>query len=255
MKCAMKIGQFLVGLCLLAGTLRANDAFEARVFESEGDGSLLYRIHIPEGASADKTVPLVLFFHGAGERGSDNLNQLKHGMTELQAYTASRKQPAVIIAPQCPAGKQWVDTPWGDLEHSMPKEPSESMALAMELLDSIVAERWIDKRRIYVTGLSMGGFATWDIIQRRPRFFAAAMPVCGGGDAARARKLTKLPIWVFHGDSDSVVKTKRSRDIVAAIRAKGGNPIYTEYPDTKHNAWTPTYTDDKIFDWLFSQSK
>lgn len=242
-----------LGTLLLFATGQGSEAFEKRVFQSEGGGSLPYRIHVPESASADDVVPLVLFFHGAGERGSDNEAQLKHGMTELLEYSESRRKPTVILAPQCPNGKQWVDTPWGDLEHSMNKNPSEAMALALELLDSIVEERWIDRKRIYVTGLSMGGFGTWDIIQRRPRFFAAAMPICGGGDVEQAKRLTKLPLWVFHGDSDTVVYTSRSRDMVAAIRSRGGNPIYTEYPDTKHNSWAPTFGDAKIFDWLFSQ--
>ena len=244
---------FAIATVFSLSVVYASDAFEKRVFESEDGGSLRYRIHVPESVSADNVAPLVLFFHGAGERGSDNEAQLKHGVSELLEYAVSRNEPAVIVAPQCPKGKQWVDTPWSDLEHTMDKAPSESMALVLELLDSIVEERWIDRRRIYVTGLSMGGFGTWDIVQRRPKFFAAAMPICGGGDVNLAKRLTKLPLWVFHGDSDKVVFTSRSRDMVAAIRALGGSPIYTEYPDTKHNSWTPTYSDAKILDWLFSQ--
>ena len=101
----------------------------------------------------------------------------------------------------------------------------------------------------------MGGFGTWDIIQRQSKLFAAAMPVCGGGDPAFAKKLKKLPIWVFHGDSDSVVKTQRSRDMVAALRKKRAHPLYTEYKNTKHNAWTPTYSDETVLKWLFEQRK
>lgn len=246
---------FAIATLSSLGAVYANEAFEKRVFQSEGGGSLPYRIYVPESASADDVVPLILFLHGAGQRGSDNEAQLKHGVSEILEYSNSRNKPAVILAPQCPKGKQWVDTPWGDPDHTMNKEPSESMDLVLALLDTIVEERWIDRKRIYVTGLSMGGFGAWDVIQRRPKFFAAAMPICGGGDVDQAKRLIKMPLWVFHGDSDTVVLTSRSRNMVAAIKAKGGNPIYTEYPETKHNSWTPTYTDTKVFDWLFSQRK
>jgi predicted peptidase len=129
------------------------------------------------------------------------------------------------------------------------------MRMAMELLDEIIESQPVDRKRIYVTGLSMGGFGTWDIIQRQPKVFAAAMPVCGGGDPAFAKKLKKLSLWAFHGDSDTVVKTQRSRDMIDAIRKKGGNPLYTEYKNTKHNAWEPTYSDNTVLNWLFEQRR
>ncbi len=248
---AAALAAFLSG----ASAVEAQEDFEAKTFESKDGGKLLYREFASPGEDSETGVPLVIFFHGAGERGSDNTAQLKHSVGDIAAYLESSGQAGIVVAPQCPEGKQWVDTPWGDWSHTMPLDPSESMRLAIELIDSIVATRPVDPKRIYVTGLSMGGFATWDIVQRRPLFFAAAIPVCGGGDTAEARKLSGLPIWVTHGDRDTVVQTQRSRDMVAALREAGGRPIYTEFEDTGHNAWAPTYSNRAILDWLFSQSK
>lgn len=129
------------------------------------------------------------------------------------------------------------------------------MRMAMELLDKIMADKHIDKNRIYVTGLSMGGFATWEILQRESAKFAAAMPVCGGADLRYANQMLNLPLWVFHGDADATVPVKRSRDMVAAINSAGGHAKYTEYPGVGHDAWRKTYSDPAVWDWLFSEIK
>jgi len=123
------------------------------------------------------------------------------------------------------------------------------------LIEALCKEYPIDKGRIYLTGLSMGGYGTWDLISRRPELFAAAIPVCGGGDPAQAEKLAKLPIWAFHGDADPLVPVERPRDMIAAIKKAGGEPKYTEYKGVGHDAWTPTYRDSKVLDWLFEQKK
>ena len=127
--------------------------------------------------------------------------------------------------------------------------------MAMDLIDRTISENPIDSKRIYLTGLSMGGFATWEILQREGEKFAAAIPVCGGADLAFADKLVNLPLWVFHGGSDEIVKTQRSRDIVTAITAKGGHPKYSEYPGVGHGAWTATYANPEVWNWLFAQRK
>lgn len=113
----------------------------------------------------------------------------------------------------------------------------------------------IDPDRLYITGLSMGGFGTWDAIQRKPDLFAAAVPICGGGDVSKASHITKIPIWVFHGAEDNLVNPKWSRDMVEAIKRAGGNPKYTEYPGVGHHSWVPAYSDPELFEWLFSQKK
>lgn len=244
----------IVFVFVLIATRCQGETFDAHVFRSEGQ-ELPYRIAVPDKLESGIKYPLVLFFHGAGERGRDNLNQLKHGASEILAFAKQNGDPAIIIAPQCPPNQQWVDTPWGDAEHAMPKKPSKAMKLAMALLSKQLQDLPIDRSRVYVTGLSMGGFGTWDIVQRMPQTFAAAMPVCGGGDTAQAAKIRDLPIWCFHGGKDNVVLTKRSQDMIAALRAAGGEPKYTEYPDVAHAAWGPAYKNQEALTWLFDQAK
>lgn len=228
--------------------------FEARTFKGAG-GELKYRLLKPKDYDASRKYPLVIFFHGAGERGSDNERQLVHGMKDFASDKIRDAYPAFVVAPQCPEGQQWVNVPWSADKHSMPKDASDSMQLSLELLAALQKEFSIDKSRLYVTGLSMGGFATWDIVQRQPEMFAAAAPICGGGDVDGAKAIAKLPIWVFHGDSDGAVKTQRSRDMVAALKAAGGEPKYTEYEKTGHDSWSPTYRDPKFYEWLFAQQR
>jgi predicted peptidase len=129
------------------------------------------------------------------------------------------------------------------------------MALTLGLVESLTKEFSIDQRRMYVTGLSMGGYGVWDAVQRQPMLFAAAVPICGGGDTALAKSFAQLPIWAFHGDGDTTVKPQRSRDMIAALKAAGGQPRYTEYPNTGHNSWTATYANREVYAWLFAQKR
>jgi poly(3-hydroxybutyrate) depolymerase len=250
----IKAGVLAVLVIGFASLAYGGDPFVAKTYKS-GQEALLYRIHTPEKIEQGKKYPLVVLLHGAGERGDDNKKQLAHGAADILKFAQAAKQPIFFIAPQCPRGQQWVNTPWGKMSHTMPKEPSKSMALAIGLIKKTVADSPVDENRIYVTGLSMGGFATWDIVQRMPDYFAAAMPICGGADTAQAAKLKDMPIWCFHGGNDRVVKTQRSRDMIAAIKKAGGAPKYTEYPGVGHNSWTKTFGDKEVLTWLFAQKK
>ncbi|PXA03055.1 phospholipase [Coraliomargarita sinensis] len=245
----------LACMVMLNTAMGAEEHFEAKVYASSGEASLNYRIHLPGKMDNSKSYPLVLFFHGAGERGSDNLKQLVHGAKDILGYLKENDEPAIIVAPQCPAGEKWVNTPWGADSHIMPDKPSASMRLVVELLREVRKTYPVDASRIYVTGLSMGGYATWDIIQRMPETFAAAMPVCGGGDTALAETIRNIPIWVFHGGADTVVKAQRSRDMVAALERVGGKVRYTEYEGVGHNSWDRAYRDDEALSWLFGQTR
>ncbi len=254
----MKLTLLFLSLFVAGSLLPAQDvagAFESKTF-SDGDFSLNYRIHVPKDLKPDEKVPLVLFLHGAGERGGDNIRQLHHGIPSLLSYTLKKNFPAIIIVPQCPAGMQWVNVPWGGDSHTMPASPSQPLQAVQKLLAKSLTELPVDLSRIYVTGISMGGFGTWDILQRSPELFAAGLPICGGGDTAEAAKLKNVPIWTFHGDQDTTVKTQRSRDMSEAIKQSGGSLIqYTEYPGISHNSWTRTYANDEVLDWLFAQKK
>lgn len=197
--------------------------------------------------------PVLLFLHGAGERGDDNDKQLVHGAAEVISWCERNKQKVLLLFPQCPEEEQWVNTPWGALSHTLPEE-SEAMKLALEMLKSEMARSGADETRIYVSGISMGGYGTWDAVSRYPELFAAAFPVCGGADTAQAEKLKDLPILTFHGDSDTVVPTSRTRDMAAALRAAGSTKItYTEVPDCGHDSWFTAFRTDSSWEWLFAQ--
>lgn len=245
---------FILLTLFITATVHAAEPFEAKTF-TFGSQTLNYRIHLPEKADPAAKIPLILFFHGAGERGNDNTSQLRNGANPMAAWAEKTNTAVIIVAPQCPGGKQWVDTPWSADSHTMPAKPSESMQLTIDLLKEIRATQPVDETRIYVTGLSMGGFATWDIIQRMPETFAAAMPVCGGGDTAMAATIKNISIHVFHGGADTTVKTKRPRDMVAALKAVGSPVLYTEYPGVGHGSWGQTYSNDENLVWLLAQKK
>ncbi len=226
----------------------------------EGGGHLLpYRFYAPPQLEPGKKYPLVLFFHGAGERGLDNRIQFLRFKGVVNFWES---HPCFVIVPLCPlrignrdGESVWVQTGFGDPQHTMKPAPPWPTQLAMELLDKTIAGNPVDPNRVYVTGLSMGGFATWDILQREPDKFAAAVPICGGADLSFAGKLAHIPIWIFHGGADTTVQPRRSRDMVAALTAAGGHPKYTEYPGVGHDAWSRTYSNPEVWDWLFAQTR
>jgi predicted peptidase len=227
---------------------------EKRTFKQD-KSSLPYRLMKPAGYDKAKSYPLVVFLHGAGERGTDNEKQLVHGVGDFASAKARKQYPCFLIAPQCPENKRWVEVDWRAKGHTMPEKPSESAALVLALIESLCKEFSIDTKRIYVTGLSMGGFGAWDLLCRRPNLFAAGAPVCGGADPKQAKQLAKVPIWLFHGDKDDEVKVTRSREMFGAIEKAGGKPKYTEYKGVGHDSWTATYRDPKLMAWLFEQKK
>ena len=240
-------------------TIPGADKFEAREFTGKNGKVLKYRLLKPIDfdAKADppQKYPLVLFLHGAGERGDDNVRQLIHGGRNFADEALRKRYPAFVVAPQCPDKKKWVEVPWEAQEHTMPTEPSESLALAFELLESLQKEFPIDDSRLYGMGLSMGGFGTWDILQRKPELLAAAAVICGGGDPAFAAGFKSTPVWAFQGADDFLVKPRRSREMIAAMQAAGGTPVYTEYEGVGHDSWTPTFDNRQTWDWLFAQRK
>ena len=236
---------------------------EPRTFMGADGGTLKYRYHEPSSVVAGEKYPLVVFLHGAGERGDDNRRQLVHGVPQILNYSERKGEPCFLIAGQVPReavagdsqGLKWVDAPWDKTVHRMPKEPSRPMSLLIELLAKMRENPAVDTNRIYVTGISMGGYGTWDLAMRRPDWFAAAMPICGGADETEAARLRNLPVWIFHGGSDTTVPTVRSRNMYAALKKVGCPVSYVEYPGVGHNSWARTYDDDEVLNWLFAQRK
>ncbi|MDA1038683.1 MAG: alpha/beta fold hydrolase [Planctomycetota bacterium] len=215
-----------------------------------------YRLLRPAQSEPGKTYPLLLFLHGAGERGSDNLAQIKYLPTWLAEPELRDRYPCFVVAPQCRADHRWAPFDWSDKKSSpLAIEPTGDLAAAVAAVDAVVAAEPIDPDRIYLTGLSMGGYGAWELAARTPHRFAAVAPICGGGDEAQAAKLVGLPIWCFHGGDDKVVPVERSRSMVAAVKAAGGMPKYTELPGVGHDSWTPAYRNSDLLDWLFRQRR
>jgi predicted peptidase len=227
------------------------DIFEARVFEGVEGAKLNYRLMKPAEYDAKRKYPLVLFLHGAGERGDDNVAQLIHGMADFSSDENRKKYPCFVVAPQCPANRSW----GGFRRAANAEDKLEPGKLLVPLIDALKKEFSVDADRLYVTGLSMGGFGTWELIGHHPDVFAAAAPICGGGDEKFAERLVKLPIWAFHGAKDTVVKPEGSRTMIDAIRKAGGKPLYTEYEDVGHDSWVRAYHDPKLMEWMFAQKR
>ncbi len=200
-----------------------------------------YLLYLPPGyRQSPQRWPLVLFLHGAGERGDDLTLVARHGPPRLVAQKG-RDFPFVLVSPQCPLDGWW--------------SSARQIATLGALLDTIEARYRIDKRRIYLTGMSMGGFGTWGLATAHPHRFAAIVPICGGGYPWETAKIAHLPAWVFHGARDPTVPVARSREMVAALRKAGGKPKFTEDPAGRHDVWTAAYDRPELYRWLLRQRR
>lgn len=229
--------------------------FEARAYTSPRKGSLPYRLMKPANYDTSKKYPLILFLHGAGERGTDNRKQLVVGLNIFADPKRIDRYPCFIVAPQCPEEDKWADVDWKAEHHTMKDKPTPSLSLALDIVSELQKEFSIDPGRLYIIGYSMGGFGAWDAIQRYPGLFAAAVPVCGGGDETAAGRIIHVPIWAFHGALDNIVMVSRSRNMVNTLVRAGGVPRYTEYPAINHFCWGLAFSNTAMLDWLFSQTK
>ncbi|MDB5104481.1 MAG: hypothetical protein JWP91_2170 [Fibrobacteres bacterium] len=228
--------------------------FQTRTQKGKASGLVLgYRLFVPAGYDKAKRYPVVLALHGSGERGSNNTSQLTANQlaTAWVADSIQNRVPHFVIAPQCPAESTWVN--YGRPVDATPF--SGTLKIVMEIVDSLGREFTLDPDRLYVIGLSMGGYASWDLTVRFPDKFAAAVPICGWGDTTKAARIKDLPIWAFHGDKDPTVNVSGSRNMIAAIKRAGGNPKYTEYPGVGHESWVPAMKEPGLPTWLLSQKR
>tara|TARA_Y100001949_G_C15959068_1_gene318379 strand:- start:5 stop:787 length:783 start_codon:yes stop_codon:yes gene_type:complete len=237
------------------------DAYEKQVYNHNGQ-SLNYRILYPEGFNKNKSYPVVLFLHGAGERGSDNEKQLIHGSSLFLDEGFRKDHPSIVIFPQCPQESYWanvdVDRTSFPLKFNFKEgdDPTYPLDLVISLMDSIKASSISKDDQIYVGGLSMGGMGTFEIVSRRPDLFAAAIAICGGAHPARAKTIAgNVPMWIFHGAQDNVVLPSYSTDMVIAIRKLGGTANYTLYKDANHGSWNNAFAEPELISWLYSNKK
>jgi predicted peptidase len=194
-----------------------------------------YLLYLPKDYEQKSSWPLMLFLHGAGERGNDLDLVKKHGPPKLIA--AGKEFPFIVASPQCGKDRWW--------------EPLELAAL----LDDLVEKYKVDKDRIYLTGLSMGGFGTWSLAAYQPDRFAAIVPICGGGEAMSAKRIAHIPAWVFHGGKDPAVPLDRSQKMVDALKKTGSAVKFTIYPDAGHDSWSERYANPELYQWLLEQKR
>lgn len=196
--------------------------------------NLKYVVSYPSDFCEDKTYPIIFFMHGAGNRGSD-INLLYQNAYFLELKNHEDDFPFITFAPQCSAET------WFDLFQPLKK-----------LVSYITTLPYVDTGRIYLMGVSMGGYGAWQLAMSIPEYFAAMVPICGGGMYWNAGRLINIPIWAFHGADDTIVFPDESKKMVNAVNEKGGNAKLTIYPDTPHSVWLKVYSDPKVFDWLLS---
>lgn len=244
-------------ILLTVGSVSAQPPrFSYEKFGNDKGDTLLYRQLFPDADTLRK-YPLVIFLHGSGERGHDNDAQLKWGVMNFATDANMVLHPCFVIAPQCPEGSGWSNFS-GDrkkMELNLQPTPAKPMELLIGLIHKMIKSFNIDSNRIYITGLSMGGFGTYDAIERYPHLFAAAVPVCGGGDVSKASSIAHIPIWIYHGSDDPAVSPLYALNMLEALTKAGARPGFTQLPETGHFSWLGAYSDARIMEWMFRQHK
>lgn len=238
------------------------DDFDALTYVDKELGvELPYRFYVPKDVNSNKKYPLVVFLHGAGERGKDNFLQVSanRGAVVWAEPGHQAEHPCFVLAPQCPPNSSWTG-----LFSGKPFEPSKELDAVYKLIKELIKKYNIDEKRIYITGLSMGGYGTWALLMKYPETFAAGIPICGGGNVSLVNRIKDIPIWVFHAEDDNTVPVENSRVLVKALVEIGSKKVkYTEIPRDQlenqgynsHWSWIPAYDSEEVIDWLFEQSK
>lgn len=213
------------------------------------------RLFIPE--NQNEPLPVFVFLHGSSERGDDNQKQLIHIAPYLSSDTLQSIQACILLFPQCPEDDYWapIDIIDGQWLTKTASDPTPIMKKLIRFLDSIHNDPRVDPSRIYISGLSMGGFGTWDLLSRKPELFAAGIPICGGGDPTKVESYSDVPIWAFHGTEDAIVPVELTRKTVNALKHIGSDILYTEFPGVSHHSWDLAIQYPGLLEWLFSKSK
>lgn len=240
-----------------SGIYAQNELFQKKEFVYKGD-TLKYRVLFPENYDKSRHYPLVLFLHGAGERGNDNEKQLIHGSFLFTKPENRKNHPSIVIFPQCPENEYWVKLNEKGDRFDFPEnaEISKPLSLVKRLIDTYKKKEAVDKNRIYVAGLSMGGMGTFDLICRYPTYFAAAMPICGAVKEKRLHKVKNLPIRIFHGTDDTIVKPDFSRNAFNELKKEGSEKVeLILYPGVGHNSWDSAFASEDFLSWMYGFKK
>jgi len=241
----------LAGILVLVLAVSAQEkpktGFLEKNFKNEDGSSSSYVVFIPKDYDGTKQYPIILFLHGAGETKSTKKGAKMPVEVGIGPAIKKRENdfPFIVVIPQAESIQTKVGGRWGA------DAPDGKRAIA--ILDAVMKEYQVDPKRQYLTGLSMGGFGTWSLAAKYPDRWAAIVPICGGGDPQTAEKIKAIPCWCFHGDADTVVPPRFSREMIEALKKAGGTPKYTEYPKVGHNSWDMAYATDELYKWLLEQ--
>ncbi|HWJ28471.1 MAG TPA: prolyl oligopeptidase family serine peptidase [Flavisolibacter sp.] len=261
------IRNLLLAIPMLLLALTAINAQDFSAYQKKwvirGTDTLPYRLLLPENYSAKKKYPLILFMHGSGERGRDNEKQLLHGGDLFLKDSIRKQYQAIVVFPQCPEGSTWAAGITSKYDSAKNRTfifqndapPTVPMQLVQQLLAQLQKDFPIDKKRIYVGGLSMGGMGTYDLVRRNPTMFAAAFPICGAADPSTASQLTKPSWWIFHGALDNTVPPMYSQQMADALKKAGADVHFTLYPNASHNSWDSAFAEPGLMPWLFSKHR
>ena len=259
----MKLSTCILWIFLVTFNASAQDfgAYEKKYFVVETD-TLPYRLLLPENYDAKKSYPLIFFMHGAGERGNDNERQLMHGGKLFLQSDTRKNYPAIVVFPQCAATSFWSNVAFNrdsagknQFNFIADRPMTQAMQLAQGLLYQLIHTYPVKKEQVYVAGLSMGGMGTFELVGRNPLVFAAATPICGGGNPATAEKMTGTDWWIFHGEKDDEVPVSLSHKMNDALKKAGANVKLTIYPGTNHNSWDQAFAEPGLLKWLFTQRR
>jgi predicted peptidase len=237
------------------------DVYQKKEFVYDGN-TLPYRILYPVNYDKSKKYPMLLFLHGSGERGKDNERQLAWGSKLFLTEENRKNFPVIVVYPQCPEESFWAvvkidrtTTPF-KIEFDYTAPPNWPLAAANELVKKLSNEEAVDKKQVYISGLSMGGMGTFESVYRYPGLYAAALPICGGGDVKKYdNRVTGTAFWVFHGAADAVVDPKLSREMVEKLKSLKAEVKYSEYPGVNHNSWDNAFAEPDYLSWMLKHKK
>jgi predicted peptidase len=254
-------------ITLLFMTIMSAEAQDYNMYEQGSyihkKDTLPYRILFPENFDPAKKYPLIFVLHGSGERGNDNKAQLVHGGSLFLQVQYRDKFPAIVVFPQCPKDGSWSNRILqfdanGKEKQLFPVggDATPAMRMLLSCVNQFLDKPFVDHHKVYVGGLSNGGMGTFEILRRKPDVFAAAFAICGGDNTRNAKMYAqKVPMWIFHGENDDVVLYQHSLIMVEAIKAAGGHPKFTLYPNDGHNSWDDAFAEPDLLPWLFGNSK
>jgi len=248
-------------LCIIGSNAQDFKKYDSGNYVHKKD-SIYYRILFPENFDAKQKYPIVFFLHGSGERGNDNAAQLRNGGKLFLKETVRKDFPAIVVFPQCSSDSFWANVDFKSTDpakrgfnFSTGGKPTKAMHALMGMIDNLLDKPYVDKKSVYVGGLSMGGMGTFELLRRKRKTFAAAFAICGGDNIANVQKYKKTPLWIFHGEKDDVVPVGLSTAIADQLKVLDVDPKITLYPNDNHNSWDSAFAEPELLPWLFSHHK